>query len=441
VRKLIFILALCAAVVSCGGGNGSTSVTDPGASDPSAACTLDAQRASLDAWMQDQYYWYPQLKAGDGGAQDMDSYFQSMLPNPPDRYSYTQTAESFDQLFTTGWRYGYGYTLIWEPDTKRLRVRNVEPLSPVASLGMQRGDTIVSIDAHTPIEVIEGALPAVNTDGVVRTFVLADAAGTQRTLVVHSRLFRMQPVATWQVMDATRGGQPIKVGYLAYNQFVTYSTSLLGFVTEHMAWAGVSEVVLDLRYNGGGAVITSRDLASMLSGSQTDGATFAKLTFNDKHAEENLNVPFDTAAQRFAQPIEGLKRLVVITSGGTASASEMLINGLKPYMQVVLLGDRTYGKPYGFVPRSNCGTIFNAVNFETVNAQGVGGYSSGMPVDCPVPDDLDHQMGDPQERRLKAALNYIDTGTCNAQAPQAAQLLPGKPRVFGETVPPQMFLK
>jgi C-terminal processing protease CtpA/Prc len=432
-------LALCASVVSCGGGG--TAVVDPGTPDPALACSLDTQRASLDAWMQDQYYWYTQLNPGAGDAQDIGSYFQSMLPNPPDRYSFTQSQESFDQLFTTGWRYGYGYTLAWEAETKRLRVRNVEPLSPVAALGMQRGDTIVSIDGQLPLAIIQSGLPLVNTEGVERTFVLADASGTQRTLVVHSRLFRMQPVATWQVIDATRNGQPIKVGYLVYNQFVTYSTSLLGFVTEHMAWAGVSEVVLDLRYNGGGAVITSRDLASMVSGSQTDGATFAKLLFNEKHADQNLDVPFVRATQRFSQPIEGLKRLVVITSGGTASASEMLINGLRPYMHVVLVGERTYGKPYGFVPRSNCGTIFNAVNFETVNAQNAGGYSSGMPADCEVPDDLDHQLGDTQERRLKAALDYIDTGRCTALLPQSAQLVPSRPRVFGETVAPQMFVR
>lgn len=148
-----------------------------------------------------------------------------------------------------------------------------------------------------------------------------------------------------------------------------------------------------------------------------------------------------TAAERFAKPIEGLKRLVVITSGGTASASEMLINGLRPFIQVVLVGERTYGKPYGFVPHSNCGTIFNAVNFETVNAQDIGGYSTGMPVDCQVPDDLDHQLGDPQETRLRAALDYIGSGRCSVQAPQSALLVPAKPRVFGETVPPQMFLK
>lgn len=405
-----------------------------------SACSLDAQRASLDAWMQDQYYWYPQLKPGDGGAQDMDSYFQSMLPNPPDRYSYTQTVESFDQLFNTGWRYGYGYTLIWEPQTKRLRVRNVEPLSPVADAGLHRGDTIVSIDGYPPLAIIEGALAAVNTAGVDRTFDVVDASGTRRSFTVQSKFFRLQPVAVSQVMDATRNGQPIKLGYLAYNQFTQYSTWQLGIDVAQMAKSGVSEMVLDLRYNGGGAVVTSRDLASMLSGSRTDGATFAKLLFNDKHVEENLMVRFDTAAERFTQPIEGLKRLVVITSGGTASASEMLINGLRPFMQVVLVGDRTYGKPYGFVPHSNCGTIFNAVNFETVNAQNVGGYSTGMPADCQVPDDLDHQLGDPQETRLKAALGYIDSGRCTAQAPQSALLVPTKPRVFGETVPPQMFL-
>jgi C-terminal processing protease CtpA/Prc len=319
-------------------------------------------------------------------------------------------------------------------------VRNVEPLSPAADAGLRRGDTIVSIDGYPPLAIIEGALAVVNTAGVDRTFDVVDASGTRRSFTVQSKFFRLQPIAASQVMDATRNGQPIKLGYLAYNQFTQYTTWQLGIDVAQMAKSGVSEMVLDLRYNGGGAVVTSRDLASMLSGSQTDGATFAKLLFNDKHAEENLTVRFDTAAERFTQPIEGLKRLVVITSGGTASASEMLINGLRPFMQVVLVGDRTYGKPYGFVPHSNCGTIFNAANFETVNAQNVGGYSTGMPADCQVPDDLDHQLGDPQETRLKAALDYIDSGRCTAQAPQSAQLVPAKPRVFGETVPPQMFL-
>jgi C-terminal processing protease CtpA/Prc len=440
VRKLLLLLALCAAVVSCGGGEGKL-VADPGPPDPSLSCTLDEQRASLDAWMQDQYYWYPQLSGGDGGAQDMDTYFHSMLTNPPDRYSFTQSTASFDQTFGSGWRIGYGYTLTWDAATSRLRVRNVEPASPVATAGIHRGDTVLSIDGLTPFEVTQGKSASVTTPGVERVFVLADANGVQRSVTVKSALFSIAPVATWTTLDATRGGVPVKVGYLAYHQFVQYSTWELGLAIANMAGQGVNEFVLDLRYNGGGAVITSRDLASMLGGSQTDGAVFAQLRFNIKHPEKNQDMRFMTAAERFAAPIEGLPRLFVIASGGTASASELLINGLKPFMRVVLIGERTYGKPYGFAPRSNCGTTYNAVNFEVFNGQGAGGYSNGFAVDCQAGDDLDHELGDPQERRLKEALAYIATGRCSAQAPQSAELTPTRPREFGERVPPGMFLR
>lgn len=440
-RKPLFVLALAAAVASCGGGSGDvTPVSFPGTPDPTAACMPDAQRASLDAWMQDQYYWYAQLKAADGGAQDTDTYFHSMLPNPPDRYSFTQSTASFDQTFNGGWRIGYGYTLAWDPATSRLRVRNVEPESPVAAAGVHRGDTVVSIDGVTPLAIVEGRLPPVNTKGVARVFVLADAAGNQRTVTVASGLFPIDALAGWKVIDATRGGQPVKVGYMAYHQFVQYSAWSLGIATGKMAGQGVSEFVLDLRYNGGGAVTTARDLASMISGSRTDGAVFAQLRYNDRHPEKNLDLPFMTAAERYTAPIEGLRRVFVITSGGTASASELVINGLKPFMQVVLVGDRTYGKPYGFAPRNDCGTTYNAVNFEVFNGRGAGGYASGFPADCPVPDDLDHELGDARERRLNEVLGYIETGRCSAQAPQSAELAPSRPRWFGETVPAQMFM-
>jgi hypothetical protein len=274
---------------------------------------------------------------------------------------------------------------------------------------------------------------------VERQFALADVGGAPRTVTVRSGQVMLTPLATWKTLDATRAGQAVKVGYMAYHQFVQYSAWQLALATSRMAAEGVSELVIDLRYNGGGAVATSRDLASMVSGSRTDGATFVTLRYNDMHPEQNLDLPFMTAADRYTAPIEGLSRVIVITSGNTASASELLINGLKPFMQVVLVGERTYGKPYGFMPHSECGITYNAVNFETFNALGEGGYSSGMPVDCPAADDLDHELGDAQERRLKEALAYIANGRCSAQAPQSAQIAPAKPRVFGEVVPPQMF--
>lgn len=439
-QKLLYLLALCAALTACGGGDPIPAGFNP--NDPAQACSPEMQRISLGNWLHESYYWDSQLQMPDSNAADMDAYFHSMLPNPPDRYSFTQSTASFDELFTTGYRYGYGYTLVRE-NSGALRVRSIEPLSPVATLAIHRGDTVVSIDGFTPDQIVTGAVGPVSSEGIPRTFVLADASGAQRTLVVHSRLFRLQPIADWRTIDATRNGQPVKVAYLAYNQFVQYSKSTLGFAIQHMVADGVTEAVLDLRYNGGGAVITSRDLASMLAGSQTEGRIFTRLRFNQHMSAQNIDLPFMTAEERFAQPIEGLKRVFVITSGGTASASELLINGLKPFMQVVLIGEDTYGKPYGFVPREDCGITYQAVNFEAVNGAGVGGYAGGMTADCYAPDDLDHPLGDPNEKRLAAALAYIETGRCAAQPSQAAPLVAAKkpPRYFGEVAPPQMFFR
>jgi C-terminal processing protease CtpA/Prc len=438
-KKFLVLAAVSATLLlqACGGGGPAPTAGNP----QSASCTVEDQRASLMSWMDDRYYWRDGLNPADLGAMDMNGFFDSMLAKPIDRYSFTQSTASFESTFSSGWRYGYGYTLTWDNASPRqLRVRNVEPDSPSAAAGIHRGEIVVNIDGFTPDELMAGALPQVTESNVPRHFVLRDAAGNQRELTVKSGFFMLTPLATYKTLDATRNGAPVKVGYMAYHQFTQYSTWQLGIAVANMASQGVSEFVLDLRYNGGGAVGTSRDLASTLSGSLTDGAVYARLKYNERHPELTNDVPFMTAEQRFMPPIEGLQRLVVITSPGTASASELLINGLRPFMKVVLVGDTTYGKPYGFNPRSDCGTTYNAVNFEAVNSLGAGGYSDGLPADCVVADDLDHQLGDTQERRLKEALNYIATGRCTAQAPQSASLVKkAPPRVIGETVPEQMF--
>mgnify|MGYP002151228347 FL=1 len=108
-------------------------------------------------------------------------------------------------------------------------------------------------------------------------------------------------------------------------------------------------------------------------------------------------------------------------------------------MPVVLVGDTTFGKPYGFIAREACGTTFNAVNFELTNGQGAGGYTAGFAPDCSVPDDLDRPLGDPQEGRLRAALYYLANGRCEAAAPQH-EALGARPaaRAFGEVPPTGM---
>ncbi|MBG9390363.1 S41 family peptidase [Caenimonas aquaedulcis] len=433
--KWLMLAALSLLLQACGGSSGPDAPT--AASD---ACSVAQQRASLRAYMQDHYYWYPQLRTPDESAASMDAYFQSMLFTPTDRFSFAESTAAHNALFTEGRRVGYGYALAWADASRTvLRVRNTEPASPVARAGLMRGDTILSIDGFGAQDIAAGALAIVNTPGVHRIFNIIDGAGRPRTLDVESGDFALTPVAATAIFDITRNGVPVKVGYIDYSQFVGYSVPALNLAFTRFNLAGIGELILDLRYNGGGSVATSRDLASMIGGARTAGELYAYLRFNDKQASATQQVRFKTSADDFAQPLpQGLPRVVVIGSEATASASELLVNGLRPFVDVVLVGATTYGKPYGFVPHDDCGITYNAVEFECLNALGVGGFTAGFAPDCPAADDLDHQLGDANENRTRVALDYLATGSCGATQARAAKR-PTAPGVFGESSPPGMF--
>lgn len=435
--KRLALLLLAALLQACGGGGGDT------APPPTAeACTVANQRQSLRDFMQEQYYWYADMPVPDERAATMDAYFQSMLVRPLDRFSYSQRTEDYRQVFTEGRRVGYGYTLAWADMARtQLRVRNVEPLSPAARAGLARGDRIQSIDGYAPADIAAGLLPAVTTPGVPRTFNVVTAAGQWKLLTAASEEYLLSPVAATKVFEVPGPAGGARVGYLAYHQFVTYSGERLRAAFVEFAQAGVGELILDLRYNGGGSVNVSRELASLVGGAATASKLYAFLRFNDKQAGSTQRLLFDMPDATAGTALgEGLRRVFVITGGGTASASELVINGLQPFVDVVLVGEPTYGKPYGFVPYELCGTTYQAVQFETLNAEGVGGFTSGFPPTCAVADDLDHQLGDPAEARIRTALNYAATGSCGAAAAlRAPKPLP--PETIGDPWPRGMFVE
>lgn len=418
---------------------------DTTVSGSSAGCSDAVLRSSLHTYMQEHYFWNEPLRPPLDTATDLTSYFRSMLNLPVDRYSYLQQADAYEQQFAEGTRTGYGYTLVWADILQtQLRVRHVEPRSPVAAAGLRRGDRILGIDGLAPRAIAQGALPVVTVPGILRRFVVQGTDGQQREFTAVSANFRLSSVAQTRVMDVPMPQGTAKVAYMAYHEFIIPSESDLDRAFTQFNAAGATELVLDLRYNGGGSVVLARGLASMIGGPRIEGKAFADIRFNSRNADRNFVMPLTTNIGLLPGPVlKGLTRVFVITSSSTASASELVINGLRPFMPVVLVGNTTFGKPYGFQPRTACGQTVSAVNFETLNALGQGRYTSGFVPECQVPDDLDRELGDPAEARLAAALHYMRSGTC-PQPPSGAlaRLVPQPPPVpMGESPVPQMWLQ
>ena len=213
----------------------------------------------------------------------------------------------------------------------------------------------------------------------------------------------------------------------------------------------MSDLVLDIRYNGGGYLAIASELAYMIAGpTQTSGKTFEVTRFNDKNPTVNpvtgnaiQPTPFYPTTLGFsastpagtALPHLDLAKVYVLTGPNTCSASEAVMNGLRGVgVQVVQIGSTTCGKPYGFYPADNCGTTYFSIQFQGVNALGFGDYADGfVPQNgtttgvaagavlpgCQVADDFTHGLGDPAESRLAAALQHRALGTCPAASGMA----------------------
>jgi hypothetical protein len=201
--------------------------------------------------------------------------------------------------------------------------------------------------------------------------------------------------------------------------------------------------VLDVRYNGGGFLVIASQLAYMIAGPARATGTFEDIRFNAKHPSTNpvtgqplQPLPFANVSVGLSAPAGqplptlDLPRVFVLTGSNTCSASESIINSLRGVgVEVIQIGSRTCGKPYGFYPEDNCGTTYFTIQFQGVNALGFGDYSDGFspqnsvgtqttPIPgCSVADDFAHALGDTTESRLAAALAYRDFGAASCPAP------------------------
>ncbi|HEX5791689.1 MAG TPA: S41 family peptidase, partial [Rheinheimera sp.] len=251
--------------------------------------------------------------------------------------------------------------------------------------------------------------------GVMRNFVWRKPDGTEL-----SANFIKSEVTTNTVLHRSvsiQGGK--RVGYLVFNTFIELSETELETAFAEFAADSIDELVLDLRYNGGGLIRVANQLSTQIAQNAVQGEIFVKYRYNDKNSAQNTTTLFALGA---GHSVLNLPRVLVLTTEGSCSSSELVINSLAPFVDVVQIGSTTCGKPVGQQPAIIGDYVLFAINFQTVNALDQGDYFDGLPPNCPVTDAITGDWGVATDPLYAEALNYIASGSCSDVAVSMASV-------------------
>ncbi|MFA9218894.1 MAG: S41 family peptidase, partial [Sphingomonadaceae bacterium] len=361
--------------------------------------------------------------------------------HPKDKFHFSYPSEVWDAM-SSGVDVSYGIS--WATPRNRVpriwRVALVEAGSPAALAGVQRGDQLLMLDGVDFINRNESA-----TVAAFNAALTPAKAGEQHQLTLwrngalqEVRLaaakVSVESVQNARVLDSSAG----KTGYLTFNAHNGPAEKQLYDAFTLFKNAAVKELVIDMRYNGGGLLTVASELAYMVAGpAATEGKTFFRYSTNGRLSPGRPTPFLGKSSGQYATqilplgtvlPHLDLKRVTVLAGPGTCSASEAVVNGLRGIdVQVDLVGGQTCGKPYAFIPLANCGTTYFLVQYQGVNQKGWGDYADGFAPTCAAEDDFDHALGDPAEGLLATALRL--------QGGQSCAAAPALLRQGGKTLP------
>lgn len=427
--------------------------------------TLNDEKNWVRSWIDETYLWYKEVPNLTATSYPTPvDYFNALKTpaitssgKPKDQFHFVYDTAQWVALSQSGVELGYGFELALLAATppRKALVAYTDPNTPAAGAGIVRGAEILTVDGVDLVN--DGTRTAVDTlnNGLFptaagpHTFTIRDTSSSgTRAVTLNAGTITKTPVQNVKTLPAPNQ----TVGYLQFNDHIATSEQLLIDAINQLKTAGVTDLVLDIRYNGGGYLDIASELAFMIAGPiTTTGKTFERLNFNDKNpfglTTAQAITPFHAVTQGFAgagtqnQPLPflGLGKVYVLTGGGTCSASEAIVNGLRGVnVEVNLIGATSCGKPYGFFPQDNCSTTYFSIQFQGVNEQGFGDYADGFTPTCAVADDFSHALGDPAEGRLAGALTYRDTGTCPTASAMALSkglaILHAEPQLFRSPV-------
>jgi len=413
---------------------------------PNKACSAEAVKEDVLSTARAKYLFLDELPA----VVDLRAYpspealLDALTAKPRqegrDRgWSALASLSEIQTYFEDGRNVGFGFSALRAGD--RILIKEVIPGTGGAAAGIARGDELLAV-AATPAGLDDPANQVVTllADGTLadsfrisgpgeaRALRLRKASGATVDVTVAASLHDLDPVpgAASPTVLATANGR--KVGYLPLRTFTRSASALLRTAAGKFREAGVTDLIVDLRYNGGGDTDVAEVLANLLRAGHA-GDVMCKAVRNARTPSPELTILFGSEPNALAPG-----RIAFIVTGESASASELVINALQPYYgaSLALVGARTFGKPVGMeiFPNAPCDLALLLVTVQVLNASGTGSYFQGLPdadftgVAIPAMDDLAHAPGSPQESSTAAALQWIATGTAPAAAAEGAALAP-----------------
>jgi C-terminal peptidase prc len=423
-RKLAALLLLAVAL-GCG-------ENSPGGPSESEDCSTVGQVEFVRDTLREMYLWYRDLPDPPVSSfASPEAYLEAVRDKARDEsYSYIANRAESEAFFSESQFIGVGVSYR-QTGASELRVTQVFPGSPAAEAGLERGDYLLAVNGAAVATLLaNGGLDAAfgpSTAGVVVPLAWRTPEGVELSARLTKRAVTIPTVSDTRVFEVNRVG---RVGYLHFRNFVQPSTAALNAAFAELSEADVDELVLDLRYNGGGLISVAQHLGGLIGGERTRNQVFVEFFHNDKQTSRNQTLRFPAPANAL-----GVSRLVVIATRASASASESVVNSLRPFIPVTLVGDRTYGKPVGQYGFDFCDKTLFPVAFQVRNARGEAEYFDGIPADCAAADDLDHELGESREASIAEALRYLQTGTCSSAAATAARALAEREALIGRGLP------
>ena len=467
------LLALLSAT-ACGGGGGGgggggtvdpppiggTPTPPPPPPSGTAGCSL-SERKNWAAAQLNEWYLFPETLPSNpnpAGFASVDDYIDSLTSaaraQGKDRYfTYLTSIAEENAYYASGSSAGFGVRFSYDTGQGRVFVSEAFEGAPALAAGIDRGTEILAIGTSSAtLQTVSALIASGGTGaitqalgpaepGVTRVLRVTDSGGTREVAVTKAD-YELLPVSTrYGAKVINDGGR--KVGYVNLRTFISTADPALRNAFALFRAEGITEVIVDLRYNGGGLVSIAELMSDLMGRDRSGSDVLSYTTFRPSKSQYDETRTFAPQSQSIAPT-----RIAFIGTGGSASASELVINTFVPYLgnRAALVGTNTYGKPVGQIAmdKAACDDRLRIVAFATRNKALQGDYYQGlaskMAATCSAGDDITRPLGDPQETSTARALDFLAGRTCTPISASAAKaprtlLSPDRPTTAQREVP------